>query len=74
GFIYVLGGYSSGYLRRVRKYDPIADTWFVRGDMQGYRSSFGAAFINNRIYAIGGVALFPLATVEEYRIELDPKR
>lgn len=74
GFVYVLGGYENDYLRRVRKYDPLSDTWFVRGDMLSYRSCFGAACVNNRIYAIGGVTLLPLSTVEEYQIELDPKR
>lgn len=73
GFIYVLGGYDQGFLRRVRKYDPVTDAWFIRGDMQDYRSSFGAVFVGNRIYAFGGVALLPTGTMEEYRIELDPK-
>jgi len=73
GFIYVLGGYGEEYLRRVRKYDPVTNTWFIRGDMQDYRSAFGAAFINNRIYAFGGTGLFPLGTMEEYQLDLDPK-
>ena len=59
GFIYVIGGYSLGYLRRVRKYDPATNTWAVRGDMQEYRASFGAAFVNDCIYAIGGTGMFP---------------
>jgi N-acetylneuraminic acid mutarotase len=73
GYIYVLGGYGDDYLRRVRKYDPVTDTWFIRGDMQDYRSYFGTAFINNRIYAFGGVTVLPLSSLEEYLIELDPK-
>jgi len=72
GFIYVLGGYDEIYSKRVRKYDPLAGTWQVRCDLMTGRSSLGAAFVNDRIYAIGGVALLPLSSVEEYRIELDP--
>ena len=72
-FIYVIGGYDGSASKRVRKYDPLADTWLIRCDLQTGRSLLGAAFINNRIYAVGGVALFPLSTVEEYQMELDPK-
>jgi N-acetylneuraminic acid mutarotase len=73
-FIYVVGGYDGGTSsKRVRKYDPVSDTWQVRSDLQKERSFFGAAFINNRIFAIGGLSVIPLATVEEYRLDLDPK-
>jgi hypothetical protein len=74
GYIYVIGGYD-GYAssKRVRRYDPFSDTWFIRSDLQKDRSFLGAAFINNRIYAIGGLSVLPLATMEEYRLDLDPK-
>ena len=73
GFIYVLGGYDGTYSKRVRKYDPISDTWFIRSDLQTGRSLLGAAFVGGFIYAIGGISPFPLSTIEEYRLELDPK-
>ena len=74
GYIYVIGGYDGGTSsKRVRKYDPISNTWAIRSDLQTGRSFFGAAAINNYIYAIGGVSLMPIATVEEYHLDLDPK-
>ena len=74
GYIYVIGGYDGGTSsKRVRRYDPFSDTWAIRSDLQKERSFFGAAVINNRIYAIGGVSPTPIATVEEYQLDLDPK-
>ena len=74
GFIYVIGGYDGTYSKRVRKYDPISDTWAIRSDLQTERSCLGAAFVGGFIYAIGGLSSFPLSTMEEYQLELDPKR
>ncbi len=74
GFIYVIGGYDGTYSKRVRKYDPISDTWAIRSDLQTGRSLLGAAFVGGYIYAIGGLSNIPLATMEEYRLDLDPKR
>jgi N-acetylneuraminic acid mutarotase len=73
GFIYVIGGYDDTYSKRVRKYDPLSDTWFIRSDLQVGRSFLGAAAVGNNIYAIGGINPFILSTVEEYRLDLDPK-
>ena len=73
GYIYVIGGYDGSTSKRVRKYDPLSGIWAIRSDLQKERSFFGAAVINNRIYAFGGVALFPVATMEEYQFDLDPK-
>jgi hypothetical protein len=73
GFIYVLGGYYGSYYKQVRKYDPISDAWFIRSDLQKERDCLGAAFTGSSIYAIGGIAYIPLATVEQYRLDLDPK-
>jgi N-acetylneuraminic acid mutarotase len=74
GFIYVIGGYDHTYSKRVRKYDPASDTWFIRSDLQKERCYLCSAFVGGNIYAIGGISTFPLATVEEYRLTLDPKR
>ena len=73
GFIYVIGGYDGTYSKRVRKYDPVSNTWAIRSDLQTGRSLLGAAFVEGFIYAIGGISTFPLATVEEYHLDLDPK-
>ena len=78
-FIYVIGGCDTANSKRVRKYDPIADAWFIRSDLQAGRYRLGTAFANNRIYAIGGLSsigslpAIPIATVEEYQLDLDPK-
>jgi hypothetical protein len=75
GFIYVVGGYDGTSSKRVRKYDPFSDAWFIRSDLQNERGFSGAAFIgaNGRIYAFGGLSVVPLSTVEEYRLDLDTK-
>jgi len=73
GFIYVIGGYDDTYSKRVRKYDPLSDAWAIRSDLQTGRAFLGTAFVNDCIYAIGGVSPIPLSSVEEYRLELDPK-
>jgi len=73
GFIYVIGGYASSYNKRVSKYDPLSDAWYIRSDIQTARSLSGAVFVNNCIYMFGGVNIFPLSSVEEYRLEEDPK-
>jgi N-acetylneuraminic acid mutarotase len=74
GNIYVLGGYDGMVQKRVRKYNPLTNVWEIRSDMLTPRGYLGAAILNNRIYAIGGANVFPLATVEEYQLDLDPKR
>ena len=71
--IYVLGGYTGIIQSRVSKYDPFTDTWYIRSEMQKARSMFGTAFANNCIYVFGGLNVFPLSSVEEYRLVQDPK-
>jgi hypothetical protein len=73
GFIYVLGGYDDTYSKKVRKYDPVTDTWFIRSDLQAGRSCLGAAYVNSNIFAIGGLSPLPRTIVEEYQLDLDPK-
>ncbi len=72
--LYMLGGYNNGcYTGRVSKYDPFADTWYIRSDMQTARSTFGTAYVNNCIYVFGGLNVLWLSSVEEYRLLEDPK-
>jgi len=79
GFIYVIGGCDTASSKRVRKYDPLADAWFIRSDLQTGRYQLGTVFVNNRIYAVGGLSsigslpAIPVATMEEYQLDLDPK-
>ncbi|MBI5804640.1 hypothetical protein HZA73_01190 [candidate division TA06 bacterium] len=73
-YLYVLGGYDAGsYSDRVSKYDPFTDTWYIRSDMQTGRSTIGTAYVNNCIYVFGGLNVLWLSSVEEYRLEEDPK-
>jgi|GEM_PF-1234624 N-acetylneuraminic acid mutarotase len=72
--VYVLGGWCGIHTKRVSKYDPASNTWQIRSDMQTARAFEGSAYINNRIYVLGGLNTLPLSSVEEYRLELDPKQ
>jgi N-acetylneuraminic acid mutarotase len=60
GMPLVLGGYGStsvadaGYFRLVQQYDPSANAWMQRTDMDLPRSDFGAALIDATLYAAGG--------------------
>ncbi|GEM_PF-951570 len=69
GKIYAIGGAdgSSGALATMEMYDPNTNTWTARASMSQGRYYFGAAVVNNKIYAIGGHGNpSPLTTVEEY--------
>jgi len=72
GGIYVLGGYDGGYLATVERYNVAADSFEPRAEMLTRRSYLQAWWVNNRLYAIGGMGPMSLGTVEQYRPEMDP--
>lgn len=69
GKIYVIGGYSAGFLSTVEVYDPLTNSWSTSAPMPTPRSALTTSVANGKIYAIGGENLsgnIGLQTVEEY--------
>lgn len=70
--VYTLGGRSLSADENsavVERFDPTSDTWEALPDMPTARGSFGAAYIDGRIVAVGGEEpTRVLATVEMYDI------
>ncbi len=69
GKIYVIGGATDG---SIEVYDPAADSWERKANMQEWRNAFAASVVDGKIYVIGGGRrnhariLATLATVEVY--------
>lgn len=58
--IYVIGGKRNiDSIDRVRIYDPEADVWTTGTSMPTPRYGLGVAVVNDIIYAIGGVLIYP---------------
>ena len=59
GRIFVLGGVDANSAPSVlnEEYDPKADTWTARAPMPYPRWRHGAAFVNGKIYVVGGTLL-----------------
>ncbi len=55
GKIYVIGGYSGGYLTLNEEYNPVTDTWTTRAPMPTPRASGGVAVFDGRIHVLGGL-------------------
>ena len=60
--VYLIGGFSGNFrpVSTVWAYDPSKDTWTRKADLRptaAPRGSLGAALVDGRIYAIGGVGL-----------------
>ncbi len=72
GGIYVLGGYNGDYLPTVERYNVADNSVEVKADMLVKRSDFGAWWVNNRLYVIGGRGPQAMGNVEKYWPELDP--
>ena len=53
--IYVIGGYSNGYLNNNEMYDPETNTWTTKAPMPTSRNSFAIEVFQNKIYCIGGL-------------------
>lgn len=78
GKIYAVGGFNYGPEANPTRYpitpldcneefDAVADTWTTRASMPTPRADLGAAAVNDKIYAIGGITeTATLNTVEEY--------
>lgn len=70
GKIYAIGGTNgTSATNTVEVYDPSRDRWSNVSGMPTARSELAVAFVNGKIYAIGGVGVgsgIPLATVEVY--------
>nr|WP_313403192.1 phage tail protein [Pseudomonas sp.] len=55
GYLYLMGGSTSGTIRRdVWRYDPAANLWRQMADMPNTRYVFGAAEYRGKIYVAGG--------------------
>jgi serine/threonine protein kinase/N-acetylneuraminic acid mutarotase len=71
-YVYTLGGRSLSAdenSRAVQRFDPVSGNWDKLADMPTPRGSYGAAFIDGRIVAVGGEEpTRVLATVEMYDI------
>ncbi len=60
GRIYIMGGYVNfgrGLLisDQTLEYDPTADSWSRKADMPFARGAHGAAFLDGRVYVVGGI-------------------
>lgn len=57
--VYLIGGFSGNFrpVSTVWAYDPSKDTWTRKADLAAPRGALGAALVDGRIYAIGGVGL-----------------
>ena len=55
--IYIIGGVAENwtYLKTVDEYDPLADTWAIKAEMNIKRAGSASCFYNNKIYVFGGV-------------------
>ena len=79
GFLYVIGGVSSGTaVPDVQRYDPVTDTWTALASMPTARAGAAAAALDNSIFVIGGrLSADPcsggpyVSTVERYDIDTD---
>jgi len=57
GYLYVMGGSTSGTHRRdVWRYDPAQNLWRQMADMPVTRATFGAAEYRGKIYVAGGLS------------------
>ncbi|XP_010871644.1 kelch-like protein 7 isoform X2 [Esox lucius] len=74
GLIYVCGGslgnnVSGRVLNNCEVYDPVKEEWRELSGMREARKNHGLVFVNNRIYAVGGMnGLGGLDSVEYYDI------
>ncbi|XP_078486304.1 kelch-like protein 36 [Ciona intestinalis] len=72
GYLYLLGGYGSGYLCSMERYDPFLDEWKDVAPMQTPRRWFAAVVLNDAIYAIGGHdGNRTFKSVEKYNVDDD---
>lgn len=75
GYLYVIGGFSKAVaLNRVCRYDPFLNLWQEVSPMMTGRAFCKAAFLNGKLYVVGGVSrgrngLLPLRSAEAF----DPK-
>jgi hypothetical protein len=73
-YLYILGGYENGsFSKYVGKIDVTTGVSYIRSDMQTARASIKPVFVGNCIYVFGGLNAVWLTSVEEYRLEEDPK-
>ncbi len=56
GYLYLMGGSTSGTIRRdVWRYDPVQNLWRQMADMPVTRATFGTAEYRGKIYVAGGL-------------------
>nr|XP_039260742.1 kelch-like ECH-associated protein 1A [Styela clava] len=65
--LYVLGGYSEGYLKTVEAYDPSSNSWTMFAPMISARQLPNSFVFNGNIYAVGGYG--SRKTMEKYDSE-----
>ena len=69
GLVYFIGGFDGrwGPLNTVWAYDPATDQWTGKADLPTPRGALGAAVLDGKIYALGGVGTGgDLGTLEVY--------
>mmetsp|Transcript_21695 Transcript_21695/g.30354 ORF Transcript_21695/g.30354 Transcript_21695/m.30354 type:complete len:505 (-) Transcript_21695:50-1564(-) len=67
GVMYVMGGDQNGHLNSCEKFDSASQTWVPIAPMNIARSCFGAAVVQGKIYALGGMTREgPTDSIEEY--------
>jgi subtilisin family serine protease/N-acetylneuraminic acid mutarotase len=73
GTVYSIGGSAPATLNEVRAFDPDEGAWSSRGAMAWERARPAAAYINGRIYVVGGwwTSGQPVDTLEIYNPAAD---
>lgn len=68
GTVYSIGGSATGTQNEVLAYDPDEGTWSPRGAMSWERARPAVAYINGRVYVVGGwwTNGVPVTTLEIY--------